>query len=76
MHNLLILLAIVFLVRYYALDDGRLIGATASFGWTGESCAAKKIAVDREADPEGTKTVTDCAEESELPFLLSPGSRT
>lgn len=69
------LLAIVLVIRYFAIGGGPLLNVQASFGWSQVECQAKKLEIDAQPDPKGLKTIIDCVEEADLPSLLARGDR-
>ncbi len=67
------LLAVVFVIRYFAIGGGPLLSAQVSYGWEADACAAKKVEVDAQPDPKGLATKVDCINEPDLGAFLYRG---
>ena len=70
------LLAIVLVIRYFALDGGAPLGVTMRYGFDAESCEVQKARINLQPDPYGTKTILDCVDEKDLGMFMAPGEHS
>ena len=73
-------LAVVFIVKYFALSNGHMLAATVDWGGgkfnSLESCELYKIKTDKEPDPPGTSTKLFCVDESDIEKTIRNGEDT